>query len=232
MSETPVWRNVLSILVTCFLVIRLLYTCSNMNNRDSSAINPEIMNFQDTQKVMRESMERNKKLQKIFSNNIMYKTYQGVDSLSAVMKDNYGILKIEKDTSIVVDFTTTINIPKGFYVQKNHDDTLRMAFKSPENLNIFIHDFQSKDTLASNFKILKRDKDLQKFKEQKVTIFSMITYNITNDTKKYNGYAFCFKVEDYQSFYEFESPNLTSDELREKVHDYLHFGKNRDTKKK
>lgn len=231
MDGTPAWRNVLSILVTCFLVIRLLYTCSNMSNRNSSGINPEIVNFQDTQKIMQESIERNEKRREIVSNNIMYQTYQGLDSLNSIQKEEFGILKLERDTLIYVDLSTKIRIPKDYYLQNNHDDTLRMAFKSPQNLNIFIHDFDSKETLATNLKSIKHDKELQKLKESKLSIFNLMTYKITDHNKKYNGYAFCFKVEGSQTFFEFESAALSSDQLREKAHDYL-FKNLKDVKKK
>lgn len=221
MDERPVWRNVLSILVTCILVIRLLYTCSNMNNRSSYDNNPGIVNFQDTQRIMQESIDRNNKIRAIVSNNILYKMYQGLDSLSPLTKEDYGLIKLEKDTAIYIDLSTKLKIPKNFYFQNNHDDTLKMAFKSPQNLNIFIHDFHSKDEAAVNFKSIKRDKNLQKFKEDKLSIFRMMTYKITKDNVKYNGYAFCFKTDDFQTFFEFESHDLSSDKLREKAVDFL-----------
>jgi len=38
-NERPVWRTVLSIFVTLFLVIRLVYTCSKMNDRKNNDVN-------------------------------------------------------------------------------------------------------------------------------------------------------------------------------------------------
>lgn len=180
---------------------------------------------------MQESIERNEKRRQIVSNNIMYQTYQGLDSLNSIQKEEFGILKLERDTLIYVDLSTKIRIPKDYYLQNNHDDTLRMAFKSPQNLNIFIHDFDSKETLATNLKSIKHDKELQKLKESKLSIFNLMTYKIKDHNKKYNGYAFCFKVESSQTFFEFESASLSSDQLREKAHDYL-FKNLKDVKKK
>lgn len=221
MNEGSVWRNVLSILITCILVIRLIYTCSNTNNRSSSNFTPEPSYIEDAQKVMQESIDRNNKLRTFVSNNILYKNYDGLDSLSPLMKKEFGLTKLERDSAVKVDISTTLRIPKNFYLQNNHDDTLKMAFKSPQNMNIFIHDFDSKKGIAENFKSLKQDKELQKFKEQKYSNFKVITYKITKDKKRFNGFALCFKAGDYLEFYEFESADLSADVLKLKAIDFL-----------
>lgn len=221
MDERPAWRNVLSILVTCILVIRLFFTCSNMNNRNSSGNTSDVINFQETEKITNEIIMQNNRIRKKTSNEALYGTYQSLDSLSPLMKESYGILRLERDTVVFIDLSTKIKIPKHFYYQNNHDDTLRMAFKSPENLNIFIHDFESKEEIAKNFKSLKSSSDLKKYKENEVSIFKIISYKISKNNKRFNGYALCFKTGDFQTFFEFESNNLSSDKLKEKAIDFL-----------
>lgn len=232
MNEGSVWRNVLSIVVTCFLVIRLIFTCSNTNKNNSSDFAPQPSYIEDAQKVMQETIERNNKIRTYVSNNVLYKTYESLDSLSPLMKKEFGVIKLERDSLVYVDMYTTLKIPKNFYLQNNHDDTLKMAFKSPQNLNIFIHDFDSKKGIAENFKSVKLDKELQKFKEQKLGGFKMLTYKITKDKKRFNGFALCLQAGDYQEFYEFESTDLPADMLRQKAIDFLSENLKEDKKRK
>jgi hypothetical protein len=192
-----------------------------MNNRDTAVVPPNVMNFQQSQEVMQEVIDNNNKLRADLSNAILYRTYNGLDSLNSVTKDEYGILKLEKDTTLYVDVRTKVKVPKKFYFQNNHDDTLKMAFKSPENLNVFIHDLISKEEVGTNLKAIKRSYNIEKFKEKSIGVCKIITYKVTKDKKRYNGYALCFKSKDYQTFFEFESNDLSSEKLKEKAIDFL-----------
>lgn len=207
----PIWKSVLSVLFTIFLVIRLIYTCSYKTNTAADNKN-DLVNFQiDTQK----NNEHFKNVREKTSNNFLYTRYESLDSLSSLEKENYGVLKLEKDSLVYIDLSTQIKIPKHFYFQNNHDDTLRIAFKSPENLTLFIHDFETKEEIEKNFKILKTDYNLQKYKvENSIGEIKFISYKISKDKKRYNGYAICFKRKEFQTFFEFESEKLSRDKLK------------------
>jgi hypothetical protein len=209
-NERPVWKSVLSILVTIFLVVKLIYTCSHKTNTIDNTKN-QLVNFQiDSQK----DKEQYKNALNKISNNFLYYNYESLDSLSSSVKENYRVLKLEKDSLVYISLSTKIKIPKDYYFQNNHDDSLRIAFKSPENLTIFIHDFDSKEEIEKNFKILKADSNLQNYKASTIGDFKVISYKISKNKKRYNGYALCIKGKELQTFFEFESDKLSSDKLR------------------
>lgn len=214
MDERSTWRTVLSVLSVIILGGRLLYTCSNMN-KPRYENDPVMESFRNSQETMKENFRQQREIQKKLSNTILYTNYESLDSLSALQKDNYGIQKLEKDSLIYIALDTQIKIPKDFYLQDRHDDSLRMAFKSPDNLNVFIHDFESKAEIESSFKNLKNGANLQKFKvENTIGDVKAISYKITKKSKRYNGYALCFKNDGFLSFYEFESNKLPLDKLK------------------
>lgn len=214
MDDRSTWRTVLSILSVIILGGRLLYTCSNMNNPRYEN-DPVMESFRNSQEAMKENFRQHQEMQRKMSNAILYSNYETLDSLSALQKDNYGIQKLEKDSLIYIALDTQIKIPKDFYLQNKHDDSLRMAFKSPDNLNVFIHDFEAKAEIEPSFKTLKNSDNLQKFKvENTIGDVKAISYKITKQSKRYNGYALCFKNDGYLNFYEFESNKLPLDKLK------------------
>ncbi|CAC9976699.1 hypothetical protein [Flavobacterium panici] len=214
MDDRSTWRTVLSILSVIILGGRLLYTCSNMN-KPRYENDPVMESFRNSQEAMKENFRQHQEMQRKMSNAILYSNYESLDSLSALQKDNYGIQKLAKDSLIYIALDTQIKIPKDFYLQNKHDDSLRMAFKSPDNLNVFIHDFESKAEIEPSFKTLKNSANLQKFKvENTIGDVKAISYKITKESKRYNGYALCFKNDGYLNFYEFESSKLPLDKLK------------------
>jgi hypothetical protein len=229
-DETPGWRTGLSICFAAIAIIRLIFTCSDMNRRnnvaiDNNTISPYSINAEQFKTAIEENKVNVQIEQKKIATNIMYAEYKGVDSLSSLQKENYGLYKLKKDSLVYIGFTTQMKIPKAYYLQNNHDDSLRIAFKSPDNLNIFIHDFDSKEDLEQSLKSLKRQSNLQKYKLEN-TIgkqTKVVSYKISKDNKRFNGYALCFKSEsgDLQTFFEFESNKLSKEELKEKALDFL-----------
>lgn len=230
MDERSTWRTVLSVLSVIILGGRLLYTCSNMN-KPRYENDPVMESFRNSQEAMKENFRQHQEMQRKMSNTILYSNYESLDSLSALQKDNYGIQKLAKDSLIYIALDTQIKIPKDFYLQNRHDDSLRMAFKSPDNLNVFIHDFESKGEIEPSFKSLKNSANLQKFKvENTIGDVKAISYKITKESKRYNGYALCFKNDGYLNFYEFESNKLPLDKLKGRAIEF--FSQNLKEKKK
>jgi len=86
----------------------------------------------------------------------MYTSYQSLDTLNEAQKQLYSVIKLAKDSLVTFDLSTKIKVDKNYYFQNNHDDSLRMAFKSPKDLNVFVHDFESKQSEEQNFKALKK----------------------------------------------------------------------------
>lgn len=215
MDERSTWRTVLGILSIIILGGRLLYTCSDINRSRSGDMDPVMESFKNTQEAMKENYRLQREILNKFSNDILYSNYEKLDSLSASQKENYGLQKLEKDSLLYIALDTQVKIEKNYYLQNRHDDTLRMAFKSPDNLNIFIHDFESKDEIEPSFKALKSSSNLEKFKvENTIGDVKALSYKITKENKRYNGYALCFKNDGILNFYEFESSILPIDKLK------------------
>lgn len=213
-NERPVWRTVLSIFVTLFLVIRLVYTCSKMNDRKSNDLN--INNVLNDNLIEQRQYQEN--IQRALSkknNDLLYATYQSLDTINDAQKQLYSVIKLAKDSLVTFDLTTKIKVEKNYYFQNNHDDSLRMAFKSPKDLNVFIHDFESKQSEENNFKILKKNANLKHFKfENLLPETKTISYTITKNNITFNGFALSFKNDEFQSFIEFESQKISGLELK------------------
>jgi hypothetical protein len=213
MDDRPAWKTVLGFIVPVFLFIRLLYTCSNTSSNSSNLDLKK--SFEESQAIMKESLERQKTLERIISTKMLYFDYKALDSLSVLQKLNHGIVKVKKDSLVYIALDGQMKIPKDYYIQNNHDELLRIAFKSPDNLNIFIHDFESKEDIEQSFKQLKSDSNLQKYKvESTIGEVKTLSYKITREDKRYNGYALCLRDDGIHTFYEFESSVLPIDKLK------------------
>ncbi|MFB9079749.1 hypothetical protein ACFFLS_07665 [Flavobacterium procerum] len=214
-------KFLLSFGLAAFAIIRLLYTCS----ADSYA--PRQNNIRDVEFKQGDLIWNKTDLkvgQKSISKDIMYKSYLGLDSLNAMERDDYGLLKLEKDTLLLIDIKTQIKIPKEYYFQNAHDDSLHYAFKAPDNLNFFIHDFEAKGDLEENFKAVKHISKLQKYKlENTIDNTKVVSYKIVKNNKRFNGYALCFKNvdADLHTFFEFESDVLTKEKLQDRALAFL-----------
>ncbi len=231
-GESSSWRTVLSIIFVVVTSIRLMYTCSNMDRRNANSqntvdVSPYVMSQEQAEAIAEQNRVNNQiiKYQKDkLSNNLFYSDYAVLDSLTVSEQEDYGVCRLKKDSLIFMDIKTQLNIPKEYYLQNNHDDSLRVAFKSPRNLTIFIHDFETKESVENSFKSLKRYSNLQKFKlENDLEMGKVFSYKISKEGKKFNGYALAFqsKTRDYQTFYEFESSTLSKDILKDKALEFL-----------
>lgn len=231
-GESTSWRTVLSVIFVIFSAARLLYTCSNMDRRNNTSLNsvdvsPYIMT-QDEAEIRAEHNRINTIMTQLkknrLSNNLFYSNYAALDSLTLSQQEDYGVCRLKKDSLIFIDIKTQLNIPKEYYLQNNHDDSLRIAVKSPRNLTIFLHDFETKENAENSFKSIKKYSNLQKFKlENNLDLTKVFSYQISKEDKKFNGYALAFqrKGKDYQTFFEFESSTLSKDELKDKALEFL-----------
>ncbi|WP_426485831.1 hypothetical protein [Flavobacterium sp. 2] len=199
----------------------------NNTSLNSVDVSPYIMT-QDDAEIRAEHNRINTLMTQVkknrLSNNLFYSNYSDLDSLTISQQEDYGVCKLKKDSLIFMSIKEELNIPKGYYLQNNHDDSLRMAFKSPRNLTIFIHDFETKESVENGFKSLKRYSNLQKFKvENNLKTGKVFSYKISKEGKAFNGYAIAFqsKTRDYQFFYEFESNTLSKEILKEKALEFL-----------
>ncbi|MTH14282.1 hypothetical protein [Flavobacterium sp. LC2016-01] len=203
-----------------------------MNRRDDSAVNnldvsPYVMTQEQAEAIADQKRVNTKIVQfekNRFSNNLFYSDYAALDSLTVSEQEEYGVCRLKKDSLIFMDIKSQLNIPKEYYLQNNHDDSLRVAFKSPRNLTIFIHDFETKESVENGFKSVKRYSNLEKFKvENNLESAKVFSYKISKEGKKFNGYALAFqsKTRDYQTFYEFESSTLSKDMLKNKALEFL-----------
>ncbi|TDP01434.1 hypothetical protein [Flavobacterium sp. 245] len=231
-GESTSWRTVLSVIFVIVSAARLLYTCSNMDRRSTNAqnsvdVSPYVMSQDQVEAIAEQNRVNNQiiKFQKNkLSNNLFYSDYATLDSLTISEQEDYGVCKLKKDSLIFIDIKTQLNVSKEYYLQNNNDDSLRVAFKSPRNLTIFIHDFETKESVVNGLKSLKRYSNLQKLKvENDLEMGKVFSYKISKEGKKFNGYALGFqsKTRDYQTFYEFESSTLSKDMLKDKALEFL-----------
>ncbi|WP_281297216.1 hypothetical protein [Flavobacterium limnophilum] len=176
----------------------------------------------DFEEATRENREINRIITERASNNFLYTDYEALDSLPIANKEMYDVIKLKKDTLVYIDFKTKLKIEKDFYFQNNHDDTLRLAFKSPKNFNVFIHDLDTEHSAKENFKSLKKNGRLDKVLVEKINENTeFLSYKIVTDKAKFNGFALCFKSKGYQLFFEFESEKMSKDILKMKAVDFL-----------
>lgn len=221
-DERPVWKIVLSICITLFLVIRIAYRCSNSNNnavQNNMIQNTEQMNamknFQEIQKGNIANIAAK-------SNQILYLSHKELDSLTTIEKKSYYLRKVTQDSVVNLDITTKIKVAKESYFQQNYDDSLRMGFKTPDNLTVLIHDFESKQSLEENFKSIKRGMKPSSLVYDKGTDKAkLFAYTLTKNDKKINGYAMGIHEADYFLFLEFESDKMSKDRVKMEALNYL-----------
>jgi hypothetical protein len=158
MNERPVWKTILSVAVCLLAVIRLAITCSRTSNRSSYS------SYSDTSYENVNSLiqnYRNKDLQNNDeSNDLFYENYDSINKLNDSEKSIFRVVKVKSDTLVPVDLTSKISVEPKSFIQKNHDDSLQLAVKLPDNTSIFIHSYSSKDGMMDNFKALKKKKIL------------------------------------------------------------------------
>ncbi|WP_395054319.1 hypothetical protein [Flavobacterium sp.] len=213
-NERPVWRVVLSICITIFLVVRLIITCSKSNDNSKTIYNNSLNNIDFNKEINDNKIQYANNLE-VKSNAILYLNYKEIDNISDNEKAAYMLSKFKKDSLISLDIESTIKIPKDYYFQKNYDDTLKMGFKSPKDLTVFIHDLESKNNVEEIFKSIKRGCKLEKLSIEKQSSSSKtIFYSFSKNNFKYNGYAMVIDSDGYFLFIEFESHKLSAFDLK------------------
>lgn len=192
-----------------------MYTCSKMNDRKTNFNPIPSINVENSHvATLREAQISTK------SNEFLYWSYQQLDSVSESEKKMYQVKKLKNDTFISLDIETKIKVAKEWYFQKNYDDSLKVAFKTDENLTVFIHDFDSKENVETTFRSLKRQSDLKSVVIEGDNL-KTISYTITKNNSIFNGYAFCFTEDNYYLFLEFESNTISKESLKVKALTYF-----------
>jgi hypothetical protein len=222
---TSPWRIVLSVVAAIFAVGRLAYTCSGAKQRQNQQQNTEFQQMmQESQSQYEESNRTGLAESERISNDMMYTDYDGLQALTADEQAIYKITKIEKDSVMRFDMSTEIKLEKGSYLQKNFDDSLKIAIKTPDNMTIFVHDFAGKGDLKFNFMEMKRKRSLKDFKtgDDVGKSTKTFSYSIEQNQKPFNGYAIASSGNaGYFWFMEFESDNIKKDVLKQKAMAYL-----------
>ncbi|WP_316803090.1 hypothetical protein [Pedobacter nototheniae] len=146
---------------------------------------------------------------------VFYFGYNYLDTISKFQKEIYQMVKLDKDSLVNIDFTTKFKVLKNSYLQNTHDNTLRYAVKTPQNLSIFIHSVEGKSTLNDAFKSLKGDAQLRNFRDfiklGKTSKF--VSYSIRKKAATFKGIACLMGDEEYKLFIEFESNKLSQMDL-------------------
>lgn len=220
-DERPVWKTVLSICVSLFLVIRLVYTCSKLSDPQPTYPQNIYQNLQNNaavqnyQQAIREASTAR-------SNQLLYLSYKAIDSLPLNEKKLYSVTKLRHDTLVNLDLSSKIKVTKECFFQKNYDDSLKLAFKTPDNLTVFIHDFDSKLDCETNFKSLKRGMNLSALQYDKGTAKAkLFAYSVTHNNVKFNGYCIGIQSDNYCLFLEFESDKIAKASLKETALKYM-----------
>ncbi|MCX2429814.1 hypothetical protein [Pedobacter sp. GR22-10] len=218
-KERPVWRTILAIAFGLFAIVRFGILCHKMNSRpanDGVKIN---FNESDFQAMPPQSSTISKKA----FNKRLYQDYQLLNQLSpSQLKASY-ITKLTKDSLVGLNVNIWLKINKGSLFQNTHDDSLKFAFKTPKNLNVFVHDFESKFAVNTTFKKLKSGNKIKKYRDflklSKNT--KLVSYSIIQAGVQFKGVAYAFNEGDYYMFIEFESSILPQMELEHQALSYI-----------
>jgi hypothetical protein len=209
-SNSP-WRTLLSFALLAFALIRLAMTCSHSNQPVPGPL-PELEQIQQQHQEIRAS----RNLQQTISNQMLYSDYNALNSLDASSKRLYGIVKIEKDSVIRFDLGSDLKLERGYFLQNNRDDSLKIAVRTPD-MSLFFHDFASNNGDEYNMRSIKRGLALEEFKADKLKKLKAYSYTIRKNNKKLNGYAVTFGSKGYPVYAEFESAQLDKTTLRAKA---------------
>ena len=213
MNERPVWKTILSVAVCLFAVIRLAITCSKTSNRSSYSdtsyenVNSLIQNYRN------EDLQSNDE-----SNDLFYENYDSINKLNEAEKAIFRVAKVKNDTLVPIDLTSKISVEPKSFIQKNHDDSLQMAVKLPDNTSIFLHAYSSKDDMMDNFKALKKKKNIASIQVKVDDPNSkFVDYTYQYGGKKYNGYALLTTENGQFTSLEFENNKLSKEALQMKA---------------
>ncbi len=218
MTNGSSWRSLLSILLLVIAVIRLVVTCS----KSDTAPTPLNDVLENNSRELIEASIRSAKMSQENSNDFLYHSYQSLDSLSEQQQRQNYVTKLSKDSLVTIDLSSKIVVEKNNFIQNNHDDTLRMAFKTPKDVTIFIHDLESTKGITDNFKALKKNCQLKIDKSTFNTkSFETLSYSISKENKKVNGFVLGFHKKEYWTFIEFESTKASKENLKEAAIQFL-----------
>lgn len=211
-DNSSVWKTILTVVIALVSVVRIAMTC-NKSSRSSYSDN----SYNDVSALMSRNHDRqttSESIDNTASNNLFYESYDSISHLSDFEKENYSVIKLKKDSLILLDVFSKINVKSGAYFQKNYDDTLSLAIKKPDNTSIFLHSYDTADDLMTNFKAVKRKlnvQDLDVKVDDKNSKF--VSYSFKNRGKKTNGYALLAADQGHFTALEIESNKLSKDEL-------------------
>jgi hypothetical protein len=220
-NEKPVWRSVLSVCLFLFALIRIVVHCSNTDRRETYTSTPSTSQFRSTFPQSNSSLEHS--IPNKSYNDIIYKPYKYLDTLNTLQKKILRLSKLKKDSLISLDLSTKIKIYKDSYLQNTHDDSLLFSVKTPKNLNIFIHDFQTEKLIDNSFKSLKAGSKISNYKNF-ITISSnskFVSYSIKKNGQSFKGVALIMKNKEYNTFIEFESSTSSQKNLEKTALNYI-----------
>jgi len=217
----PVWRTVLSIVIAIIAVVRLFATCNQMESRKNKTLDVNELNIPEQQFLDQRPLASSQ-TPKAW-NDLLYKRYKYLDSLDQTRLKDFYIIKLAKDSLVSLDIKSRLKIEKGCFFQNTHDDTLKFAFKTPKNLNVFVHDFESSIAVDKSFKKLKAGSEIKNFKEfiKLSPTTKLVTYNITKRRIRFNGIAYVFEKNNYQMYVEFESSTWSQKKLNQEALTYV-----------
>lgn len=211
MEDRPVWKIVLSIALTLIGVIKLAVTCSQSSNRSSYSSN----SYENTNSLFdRYGSTQESAIDKQKSNDLFYESYDSISKLNDSERTSFHVSKVKKDTLLPLDLTSKINIESKSFVQKNYDDSLKLAVKLPDNTSIFLHTYDSQADLLENFKALKKNREPGKISTEVDDKSSkIISYSYKYKDKNYNGCALLAKGEGHFTSIEFENSKMSKSEI-------------------
>lgn len=218
-KEKPVWRTVLAIAFGLFAIIRFGILCNKMNSKPAPDGIKMNLYESDFQAVTPQSSSISKKA----FNKFLYQDYAVLHQLTTKQQKAFYITKLTKDSLVGLNVNTHLKINKGSLFQNTHDDSLKFAFKTLQNLNVFVHDFESTSPVDIAFKHLKSGNKIKNYRDF-VSLgpnAKLVCYNIIQDDIKFKGVAFAFKEDNYKMFIEFESSKLSQAALEHQALSYI-----------
>lgn len=226
MDNKPVWRTILSVVLGLFAIFRIATTCNKNSSNSSSpsySSNYQPESYQSVTNAIEESKNNYRNNIQNISNDIFYESYDSINKLGDSEMTIYHIKKVKKDTLLPLDLSAKLNVEANSYIQKNYDDSLKIAVKLPDNTSIFMHSYEAQNGDAlDNLKALKKKKSIQNISlklDQPNSKF--VSYNYQQNGKKYNGYALISKEDGQYTSIEFENNKLSKEELEMKTFMFL-----------
>lgn len=221
MDNRPVWKTFLGIALCLFAVIRLAVTCSK-----SSRSSDDDTTFRNANAIYEQSKYNaagyGSGTDKSLSNDLFYEDYDSISNMDNAQKEAMHVRKVQKDTLIPLTINSKINIESQSFVQKNYDDSLRIAIKLPDNTTLFLHSYSSKGSMVENLKATKKKRNIENvdiMMEEPNSSFISYTYKYSG--KKYNGFALLAKEKDQFTSLEFENDRISKKDLRTKAAEYI-----------